>query len=398
MSFGISITDITTLVHFAWTTYRRAKSASSSFAEVACEALSLHTVLQKGLDDVSDPDSALSKRGPTRRVEFDQITSNCNTALAELDALVKKYKGLGTNSQRTWERVKFGQEELDTIRSKLSLHVQMVNLFLTSLHGHMLDRIERKIDVLVAEINSGQREPSVLTVAEEDNEGQDIWEMLKSELLEEGITGDDIEQHKIQIKTYIQHLLFETSQPPSSLGMTEDTERSKPNAGTITTLDGSHVLGETCIRLRPHSSSLETCISPEMAIEEQSADPVSVTSFDTPAGGGRDPQGIYNGVRLVRYNTVNFSPWTNPFYPSLLLVPPSLPPPPPPPPPPPSPPPLPPLSTSATSHRSTRSTGPVSVSSQSGKKKSRALGRNGNKRTMTNDALKSYGFHRYTLW
>ncbi|KAF2183214.1 hypothetical protein K469DRAFT_444705, partial [Zopfia rhizophila CBS 207.26] len=68
----------------------------------------------------------------------------------------------------------------------------------------ILHLIERKIDDIAADLRQGKRAASVLSTYEDQD--ADIWDVLKKELPDEGITPQDIEEHKTRIKAYIKTL------------------------------------------------------------------------------------------------------------------------------------------------------------------------------------------------
>lgn len=139
---------------------------------------------------------------------MDDLVRHCQTVLQQLQRLVTKYKSLGTNHKRTWDRVKFGTEGLQDIREKLTFHTSAIQLFLTTLGTGSLSRIESKLEVIIEEIRSGRREPTVLSTCDDDNvEAEVQWNALKSELVDDGFTKQDIEAHKHWIKAHLQELI-----------------------------------------------------------------------------------------------------------------------------------------------------------------------------------------------
>ena len=209
MSFGFAVGDILAVSSFAWTLYRSCKGASSEFEEVSREVITLHTTIKELEEDARNPDSLLNREGTGRKSEIESLLRSCMTVLRELQRLVNRYKSLGTNHKRAWDRVKFGTEGIQSIREKLTFHTASITLFLTSLGTSALGRIEKKLDGLVAEIRAGKREPSILTLGEEDDDADDdsIWRTLKSDLAEDGFTKQEIEQHKSDIISYLRALV-----------------------------------------------------------------------------------------------------------------------------------------------------------------------------------------------
>ena len=209
MSFGLSAGDFFTLGSLAWNLYKECKSASAEFREIQNEVISLRTAIQELQDEAENHDSILNRAGPGRKGELNNIMHNCTEVLRELQQLLARYKSLGTNQKRTWDRLKFGSEGVQQVRDKLMFHTSALTLFLTSLGTGSLGRIEKKLDDLAAEIRAGHHEPSLLSVGDEgDSPGnQDcVWRLLTEELSEE-FTREEVELYKDEIKSYIRKLV-----------------------------------------------------------------------------------------------------------------------------------------------------------------------------------------------
>jgi hypothetical protein len=168
----------------------------------------LHTGIKELEDEATNADSILIRAGSGKKKELEEIIKNCRAVLVQLERLLTKYQSLGTKSKRTWDRIKFGTEGLQTIREKLTFHTSSINLFLTTLGTGSLGRIEKKLEEIVEEVRAGKREPTVLTAVDHDNEEAEThWNALKGELLDDGFTRQDIEAHRGAIKAYIQELV-----------------------------------------------------------------------------------------------------------------------------------------------------------------------------------------------
>jgi hypothetical protein len=122
---------------------------------------------------------------------------NCVSVLQQLNQLLIKYKSLGTRSKRTWDRVRFGTENLQGIRDKLMVHTSSLTLFLTTLGTGSLGRIEKKLDELIADMRAGRRAATVLSMADdEEDEAEEQWDLWKGELVKEGLSKTELEEHK----------------------------------------------------------------------------------------------------------------------------------------------------------------------------------------------------------
>jgi hypothetical protein len=63
--------------------------------------------------------------------------------------------------------VKFTTEDLAALRSKLTFHINGINVFIASLSAGSLARIEGVLDELVRDIKAGKKEPSVISAHDE---------------------------------------------------------------------------------------------------------------------------------------------------------------------------------------------------------------------------------------
>jgi hypothetical protein len=119
------------------------------------------------------------------------------SVLRQLNQLLIKYKSLGTRSKRTWDRVRFGAENLQEIRDKLTVHTSSLTLFLTTLGTGSLGRIEKKLGELIADVRAGRRADTVLSMADdEEDEAEEQWNLWKGELVKEGLSKTELEEPK----------------------------------------------------------------------------------------------------------------------------------------------------------------------------------------------------------
>lgn len=129
MSFGFSASDIVTISTLAWKTYKTCKGSSDEFKRIASEVASLHCVL-KETEELLDEDSGLS---PSRRARLTVILETSSEVLSDLSGQLTKYESLGTHSQRTWDRLRWGLEDVSDVRSRLISVCTMLAAFNSSL-------------------------------------------------------------------------------------------------------------------------------------------------------------------------------------------------------------------------------------------------------------------------
>ena len=133
------------------------------------------------------------------------LIKNLEEALKELDQIIKKHQGLARRERRIWNQLRLATEDLDTVRSKLTFHVTAINAFTSSLSRGTLVQIETVLLELVSEVRQGRRQPSLVSLHEDNNDS--VWRELESELAGDGISSTDIVKHKAAIKVFVQGLL-----------------------------------------------------------------------------------------------------------------------------------------------------------------------------------------------
>lgn len=129
MSFGVGLGDVLLLSKLAWDVYLTCKEASDDFRRLATEVASLHVVLKETevyMNEYTELDTS-------RRNRLEILTSGCRGTLEDLEELLKSYSSLGTQAQRTWDRMRFGLEDLADVRSRLVSNVTMLTAFNSTL-------------------------------------------------------------------------------------------------------------------------------------------------------------------------------------------------------------------------------------------------------------------------
>jgi hypothetical protein len=178
---------------------------------------SLHINLKNLEEEVKNPKSLLNRRGDALRDEFNHILENVQTSLKDLEQMVLKYRSLGTMERRTWDRMRFGLKDLNTIRQKLAYHTAQIKLFLSTLTMSSLGRIESLLEDFIQEIRGGRRAPTLLSIDQGGDEAVVGWKQLESDLSDGGILYEDIERHRDDIEDYLAQLTMglELSSPGS---------------------------------------------------------------------------------------------------------------------------------------------------------------------------------------
>ena len=128
MSFGFSLGDFITVPTLAWQVYKSCKDSSDDFKTVADDVVALHIVLS----EVVEPLKVQPISSP-RQAHLAALTRTCQAVLNDLEKLLQKYDSLGSQSQRTWDRMRWGLEDISQLRGRLSNSTAMLTAFNTSL-------------------------------------------------------------------------------------------------------------------------------------------------------------------------------------------------------------------------------------------------------------------------
>lgn len=130
MSFDFSVSDHVLAVQFAHSLWQEAQDAPGAFRAVSAEVASPKLVLQDVQETVTGRVVDQAKQA-----ELGQLVYGCNDVLIELQTLLYKYKSLGTQSKRTWDRLRWGRVPIEEIRLRLVSHVSLLTSFRTGLLG-----------------------------------------------------------------------------------------------------------------------------------------------------------------------------------------------------------------------------------------------------------------------
>ena len=125
---------------------------------------------------------------PLARVErLKAIKDGCDKVLVDLQSLVQRFESLGTQSKRTWDRMKWGTEEIAEIRARLTSNTTLLTAFI----GTSQFSVETKLDRFIDEFRRGRREGSIVSLQTVDSLSADdraVWRTIRKELEEIGIS------------------------------------------------------------------------------------------------------------------------------------------------------------------------------------------------------------------
>jgi Fungal N-terminal domain of STAND proteins len=118
MSFGFSLSDVISLSALAWNCYKSCRDSSEQFQRISGEVGNLKAVLDETIEAVQD-NQPLSR---TREERLMRVMEECQQVLIDLEKLLNSYESMNTQTQRTWDRFRFGMEDVAGVRSRLISH------------------------------------------------------------------------------------------------------------------------------------------------------------------------------------------------------------------------------------------------------------------------------------
>lgn len=115
------------------------------------------------------------------------IKEGCKKVLIDLQNLVEKYESLGAQSKRTWDRMRWGNEDVAEIRARLTSNISILTAFISTSQLS----VEAKLDKFIEEFRQGRRESTIVSPQTVDSLSADdrvAWRTIRKELEEIGIS------------------------------------------------------------------------------------------------------------------------------------------------------------------------------------------------------------------
>ena len=127
MNCGIG--DVVLLGTLTWKLYRSCKESSNEFNRIASEVASLHVVIKETEENLQESQGLSLSRDARLTI----LVDGCKDVLNDLEKLLENYESLGTQAQRTWDRMRWGLEELADVRSRIISNTTLLTAFNSSL-------------------------------------------------------------------------------------------------------------------------------------------------------------------------------------------------------------------------------------------------------------------------
>ena len=124
MSFSCGVGDFLAVGQLCWKTYKKCKDSTGNYAQLSSEVGALHNVLK-------ETEELLSQQGLTveQNARLATCQQGCEDVLKDLDGLLVKYQSLGSKSQRAFDRLRFGMQDVNGIRLRLNTNMSMLDAF-----------------------------------------------------------------------------------------------------------------------------------------------------------------------------------------------------------------------------------------------------------------------------
>lgn len=214
MSFGFSPTDILTLVQLTTRTYNGWKTACGKYASITCDLAELQILLTRMEEEAKTPNSLLSRDTNDFR-GWRTLYKNCHSLVTELESVINKHKSLGLSGsrQKNWDRIRFGNKNLDNLTEKLAKRKQSLSAFMSILgissqarmENKVLSELMDKVNDIAARMRNGDGSvSSALTTRTNDDKA--VWKEFRREMLSKGVTSDDLQTYSSALMTYVVRL------------------------------------------------------------------------------------------------------------------------------------------------------------------------------------------------
>ncbi|KAJ7745725.1 hypothetical protein B0H16DRAFT_1321593 [Mycena metata] len=206
MSFGVGAGDIVLVATLAYNLYKGCKESSDDFRRMSSELGSLYAVLLETRDYIKEYGEKLPD---SREYRLRMVLHSCLNSLQELEALHARYESLNTQSQRTWDRMRYGLKDISEVRQRLISNLTALGAFNTTLINSSTARIEKKLAKFIAEVQAGMREGSVMSASKVTStqaatlDSPDIWADLRRELEDVGISAFVVEERRDFIVSWL---------------------------------------------------------------------------------------------------------------------------------------------------------------------------------------------------
>jgi len=146
--FGFGVGDVLAVGTLVWNVYKTYEGAPEQFRDFSQEILSLHSVVRKVEDQlgISDLDGMAGRSRPLAsdsgavyaaslslsaedKNDLKILYDGLKAIMKELDDLLRKYQHLASNPTISFDRLKWGREDLVGLRDKIRSNIMLLTGF-----------------------------------------------------------------------------------------------------------------------------------------------------------------------------------------------------------------------------------------------------------------------------
>ena len=132
VGFGYGVGDFIALGTLTWNVYKSCKGAPNAFGDISSEVLSLQAVLKEAEETIF-----AQPLTPEKQERLKVVGDGCHGVLTE--KLCKKYQSLGTQSKRTWDRMRWGSEDIAELRARLTSNTVLLTAWIRFVRDLLVD-------------------------------------------------------------------------------------------------------------------------------------------------------------------------------------------------------------------------------------------------------------------
>ena len=169
----------------------------------------MNAVLKEIEEAFCDEDLSSSRQDGLR-----VVITGCRSVLEDLQTQLQKYESMGTKATRTRDRIGWATVDIATCRQRLTTNTSLLSAYLRSVETSPYNSsanercsssqimVERRLKRYIKELQLGLREGSVITsqsseiATAEEEENDVVWQQIRKEVEDVGITPDDFNANK----------------------------------------------------------------------------------------------------------------------------------------------------------------------------------------------------------
>ncbi|KAJ6002807.1 hypothetical protein N7451_005354 [Penicillium sp. IBT 35674x] len=188
MNGSVSTDNITTVRPLANSLFKSLFNYSELFGQIRDKLGLLVAVL-----DATEEHAQGLQKGNEQLSGLDEALGNCHSALDDLSRLKAHFDGVTAQTQVTWERMGWADDELTDLSSKLTTYISGLNVLNDNIIPSSHEHVERMLKDFMNEIRAGKRTSLAISCASTGSlsaDEKEQWKQLRKELQSIGITPE----------------------------------------------------------------------------------------------------------------------------------------------------------------------------------------------------------------